>query len=211
MSIKSLDELKKYFERGDRPTEDQFEMLIDSLSVNTTGSQENIKTYHQIIPDVAVKKISTESNSGDIYLTSNPQISIGVDGQLLILYGSSDNDYVTLVDGNGLILTDELQLKNMVTLLLIFLGSEQKWLEVARHCGGSGGGTFNIDALPETFTASDSDFLAINNGTNQYKITKANFLSSIGGTFNLTIQDEGSDILTSVDTINFTGVVVCSA
>ena len=208
MSIRSLAELKTYFERGDKPTERQFEMLIDSLSVNTTGEQLDIKDYNQILSDVAVKKIA--SHNGHIYLSSNPQITVGVDGQQLILYGADDNNTVTLVNGNGLVLTDEIKFESMVTLLLIFVESEQKWIEVARRCNGSGGGSndFDLSLLPETFISQDSDFLVIHNGTDQRKISKANFLSSIGGTFSLTIQDEGSDVLSDVNTINFTGVDV---
>jgi hypothetical protein len=207
MTIRSLDELKTYFERGDRPTERQFEMLIDSLSVKTTGEQLNIKEYNQILSDVAVKKIS--SHNGHITLISNPQITVGVDGQQLILYGADNTNTVTIVNGSGLVLSDDITFESMVTLLLIFVESEQKWIEVARRCNGGGsGGNFDLSLLPETFISNDSDFLVLHDGTEQKKISKANFLSSIGGTFSLTIQDEGSDVLSDVNTINFSGVDV---
>ena len=84
MTIKSLIELKTYFETDDKPTQEQFEHLIDGFNISSTNDQLDIAVFNQISSNSAVKNISSNTGSGNITLTSNPQITQGVDGQQLI-------------------------------------------------------------------------------------------------------------------------------
>ena len=208
MAIKSLEELRTYFERGDRPTQEQFGFLIDSLSVGTTGEQCDIEPYHQIISDVAVKKVKPKENSGNIYLTSNPPITHGVDGQQLILYGYDDTDTITLTPTNGLELIANITLKRYTTLFLVYIYAQRCWIEVARRGLGGGESSFDLSQLPEAFVATPTDYLVIHDGTEQRKISKANFVQDLGSQFKLTIEDENNVVSDDVKTINFIGVDV---
>jgi len=63
------------------------------------------------------------ANSGETELTSNHQIASGFNGQIIYLRETSDTNFVTLVNGNGLVLsTSKYQLKNNRTLTLIYDG-----------------------------------------------------------------------------------------
>ncbi len=131
MTIKGLTELKTYFEHGDRPTEQQFEFLIDSLSVSTVSQQTGIEAYNQLVSDTAIKEI--QSISGNLELTSNPQITHGVNGQKLILLGLNEIDTITINNGNGIELTRPFTISLSSTICLIYIKSRFKWIELYRY------------------------------------------------------------------------------
>ncbi len=139
MSIKSLTELKTYFELGDRPTEQQFEFLIDSFSVSSIGHQESIVPIDQILCDSAIKIVSSFGGSGNILLTSDPQIAQGVDGQKLIVMGKNDLDVVTLENNRGLQLTRDFDCTSTSTMYLVYVESKFKWVEIGRRDDSSDG------------------------------------------------------------------------
>ena len=208
MAVRSLTEIRTYFETTDIPTEEQFNLLIDSFSVGIVSDQIDLQPFNQITTDHAVKKIASKPNSGNIFLTSTPQLTAGVNGQFLLLFGDNDNDTVTLVPGPGVDITSNICLKRHVCIFLVYVESEISWIEIARQGGSGGESSFDLSRLPETFDVQDTDYLVIHDGTEQKKVTKANLLKNLGGSFELKIEDEGSEIITSAKTLNFIGATV---
>lgn len=76
--------------------------------------------------------IFTKSSGGAVSVSANPQIVAGIKvGQELLLIGTSDTDYVSLADGNGLSLNGPISLKNHAGITLIFDGAV--WVEYSRR------------------------------------------------------------------------------
>lgn len=72
------------------------------------------------------------SSGGQVNITANPQISAGTKvGQELRLVGTSDTNYITMQDGNGLSLNGPISLKNHQVIDLWWDGSV--WVEDARR------------------------------------------------------------------------------
>lgn len=73
-------------------------------------------------------------NGGAINLTSNPQITDGTDGQIIIIKGTNDTNTLTLDDGDGLSLTDgaSFTLGNKDTMALMFDAGDDEWIEISR-------------------------------------------------------------------------------
>lgn len=72
------------------------------------------------------------SSGGAVPVTANPQISAGVKvGQELILRGTSNTNYITLADGNGLSLSASINLDLNDALYLAWDGSV--WFEISRR------------------------------------------------------------------------------
>ncbi len=164
MTIKSLTELKTYFELGDRPTEQQFEFLIDSFSVSSIGYQENIVPINQILCDSAIKIISSSGGSGNIFLISDPQIAQGVDGQKLILMGKNDSDIITLENNRGLQLIRNFECTSTSTIYLVYVHSKFKWVEVSRRDSLSDGTllTVNDEGISLSSSVTSLNFIGAN-------------------------------------------------
>jgi hypothetical protein len=77
-----------------------------------------------------VKRLNNTSG-GSLTLTSNPHISDGQDGQILVLFNSSAND-VVLTDGNGVQLGAATRtLGTRDTLTLLYSTDIGDWIELA--------------------------------------------------------------------------------
>ena len=75
--------------------------------------------------------IFTASSGGAQAVTANPQIPVGAFvGQECMLKGTSDVNYITLNDGNGLSLNGPINLKNKIGIYLLYDGAV--WSENAR-------------------------------------------------------------------------------
>jgi len=73
------------------------------------------------------------SNSGEVNITSNPQISLGViDGQTLRLIGTSNTNYIILENGTGLSLNGEWLSYSESILTLRWDNGSSLWREVSR-------------------------------------------------------------------------------
>lgn len=88
------------------------------------------------IPSVASTLIKIVSSGGDVTVTADPQISItgAVDGQELIVVGTSDTDRVRFVNGRGLFLQGAVAftMGNGAKLRLIYMAADNVWSEVSR-------------------------------------------------------------------------------
>jgi hypothetical protein len=72
-----------------------------------------------------------EGDGAPVDITADPQIASGTTGQILIMEGKSDTNYITLNDDNGLHLHGRAVLKDDDMLLLYWNGT--KWEEVTRN------------------------------------------------------------------------------
>ncbi len=209
--ITSLDVLKKYFEYRDFPTQSQFWELIDSMSVSTTGKQSEIKNYNQVLANYAITFLSTDSGSGEVILISSPQIVTGVEGQQLTLVGTSNSDFITLRNGSGLSLsTNSIQIKLNVVVTFVFSRELNLWIEKSRNSVATSGGNLDFDLLSEVSSSQPSNYIVIFDGTEIKKITKENFLSGLSTT-QLAIENEGVEISSTVNRINFVGADIESS
>jgi hypothetical protein len=103
-------------------------------------------TYSQILTlptsqiDASGKSIIKISGTGGVVLTSNPQIINGVDGQVLILQGTSDVNWVTLSNGNGLTLEFGIPFKMGAgsVMHLVYDASTTTWKEISRKTYNAG-------------------------------------------------------------------------
>lgn len=72
------------------------------------------------------------SDGGAIIVTASPRVQRGiVQGQELLLMGTSDIDTVTLQNGNGLLLNGACILKNGASLYMLWRGDV--WCEAGRN------------------------------------------------------------------------------
>jgi hypothetical protein len=76
--------------------------------------------------------IFVKSVGGAVAITANPQVApaVGV-GQELIVIGTSDTNYISLADGNGLALNGGIDVKANRTITLVWTGAV--WLEMGRR------------------------------------------------------------------------------
>lgn len=90
-----------------------------------------------IKPEATIMNIIATVGGGAVTLTSNPSIVDGVNGQVLVLRGSSATDTITLTDGNGMLLAGNRTLALNDTLTLYFDGIiTNDWVEIARSTNG---------------------------------------------------------------------------
>jgi len=78
--------------------------------------------------------IRVGGNAGAITMTANPQISPGVDGQIIILKGTSNTNTVNLLNTNGLTMTDgnDFALGNKDMIKFIYDAVDGQWIELFR-------------------------------------------------------------------------------
>lgn len=89
---------------------------------------QTLATGGQISPRAAI--VLVQGSGGAVTLTSNPNITAGVKGQLLILEGQNNTNTLALTNGNGVKLSGAITLGLNDTIFLYFNGTN--WLEVAR-------------------------------------------------------------------------------
>jgi len=131
MAIKELSYLKGQFQTGDTPSQQDF---IDLLESFFTGNPQNLQitsATDQIAPTYSLTILTTDS--GSITLTSNPQLTEGENAQMLCIIGNSDSNYVTLIDGNGLNLSSNFELKLGYAIILQYSDTISGWTEIARN------------------------------------------------------------------------------
>jgi hypothetical protein len=76
--------------------------------------------------------IFTESDGGAVDITASPQITAGTFiGQEIVLVGTSDTDFITLEDGDGLALNGSVSLRNNQSIQLLW--NDSVWQETARR------------------------------------------------------------------------------
>ncbi len=148
MAIQNLATLEQFFEAGDTPTEVNFLSLIQSNFVGN-DKLETLSSTSMINPNTTF--IRVESTGGAVTLVSNPQIHPGQRNQVIFLVGTSDTDYVSLGNGNGLNLSADCDLKENIVITLCYL-ADIGWYEVCRRFDG----TFKADATdPSTGFLAD--------------------------------------------------------
>ena len=100
-----------------------------STEVATPSVQALSAVGNTITPNAKVKRLNNTSG-GSLTLTSNPHISDGQDGQILILFNSSAND-VVLTDGNGVQLGAATRtLGTRDSLMLLYSTDIGDWIEL---------------------------------------------------------------------------------
>lgn len=68
------------------------------------------------------------SSGGAVMMSSNPQIIVGAQGQILKIQGSSDTNTITLVDGNGLFLQSNRTL-GLNDIIVLSCNGTTGWIE----------------------------------------------------------------------------------
>ena len=96
----------------------------DSFSVSedtTVTAAGGLTVTHRIMRVV--------SSGGDVNVTADPQISVGdIDGQPLIVQGTSDTNRVIFEDGTGLEMSASVTLGNNATLEFFWDSGETLWI-----------------------------------------------------------------------------------
>ena len=107
-------------------------MELNGTLAYTPSTIVNISSGTGITADKTIMNI--QGNGGPIDISINPQITAGIDGQYLILKGSSDINTVKLDDGMGLTLEGGIPftLGSKDTIILIYDVSSSTWLETSR-------------------------------------------------------------------------------
>jgi hypothetical protein len=76
--------------------------------------------------------VFTKSVGGNVPITNNPQVAAGANvGDELMIVGTSDTNYISLADGNGLALNGPIDLGANKAVTLVWIGSV--WLENSRR------------------------------------------------------------------------------
>lgn len=132
-SLEKTDEdlsLDDFFQGGLK--EDNAESTPDQ-NIFTVAPRVILAATSVIKPSATVMNIIATVGGGAVTLTSNPSIEDGINGQLLVLRGSSATDTITLTDGNGMLLAGTVTLGLNDILVLYYDGLVTKdWIEVSR-------------------------------------------------------------------------------
>lgn len=125
-----------------------------------------------------------------VTITANPAISDGVEGQIIILEGTSDSNTVTYTSGTGLQLSGDITLGLYDQIMLQYNGVD--WLEICRSSpiGIRETVTSNVagSGSPKQLTAGDSGTIWTNEGAsvqNYYTLPTA----QAGLLFTFIVQD----------------------
>jgi hypothetical protein len=107
-------------------------MELNGTLAYTPSVVTNVIAGTGIIVNKTVMKV--QGSGGPVDISANPQISVGVDGQYLIIKGSSNTNTVKLEDGAGLTLEGGIPfvLGDRDTITLIYDASSSTWLETSR-------------------------------------------------------------------------------
>lgn len=131
MSVKDVTTLKTYFSTGQTPTQTQFYALLESLLVGAPGSDTLDGTTAIDAENYTIMRIA--SDIGNKTISANPQIADGQNGQLLLLIGTSNTDYITLTDNNGLRMNGNFDLKQDYVIMFVYNTTIGDWIEVCRN------------------------------------------------------------------------------
>ena len=107
--------------RGIPKRRNYFTIAIQNVTVSTTGITSIDKRE-----DTLFKLVS---DGGEVNITTNPQIVAGkVDGQIIILKGTSDVNTIIFEDGNGLSMSASVTLGNKDILSFYWDSSDSLWI-----------------------------------------------------------------------------------
>ena len=107
---------------------------IPSIQIFATAPKIILAAASIIRPEATIMNVTATVAGGAVTLTSNPSISVGINGQLLVLRGSSATDTITLTDGNGMLMAGNITLGLDDTITFYFDGIiNNKWVEVCRN------------------------------------------------------------------------------
>lgn len=110
-----------------------------------------------IKPEATVMNIIATVGGGAVTLTSNPSIGDGINGQVLVLRGSSATDTITLTDGNGMLLSSTITLGLNDVLVLYFDGLvTNDWIEISRNLNTTQTYTVTNPATDRAFDANEA-------------------------------------------------------
>jgi len=110
------------------------EGTVKDVQVWSTSPKIILAAANVIYPDASLMNVTATVGGGAVTLTSNPSIANGINGQILVLRGSSATDTITITDGNGVLLAGTITLGLDDTVTLYFDGLvNNKWVEIARN------------------------------------------------------------------------------
>lgn len=102
----------------------------DTTVYTPAGAQSISATSSSLTPSATALQVTATGAIGT--LTSNPQVSDGVDGQIIhIVYSQAANSF-TFADGNGLQLAGTMLMDQGNTLTLMYNSALGDWVEIAR-------------------------------------------------------------------------------
>ncbi len=104
--------------------------FLDGISF-PIGSTQSLLAAGQIVPSEG--NVAVAGNGGPVTLTSDPQITAGSDGQLLIVSGTDDTNTLTIVNGNGVHVHEPATLTDHDHLTLVYHTADAQWEEVSRN------------------------------------------------------------------------------
>lgn len=177
MAIKDVVTLKTYFSTGQTPPQSQFYSLLESLLVGAPGS--DILDGTTAIDPESYTIMRIVSDSGNKTISANPQIADGVNGQVLILIGESNTNYITLTDNNGLRLNGNFDLKQNYVMTLVYNDTIGDWIEISRN-------TSSITLLSIGIQSGTAD---ISDATDEKAITLPQAYSDTGYSINVNITN----------------------
>lgn len=101
---------------------------IDGNMINTPSGVIDISAENGIV--VTNQTMVIQGSNGDVYITKNPQIAPGFDGQVVVLFGNDDTKKVKIENGNGVKLRGgvEMWLGNLDHIELTYFNSSS-WNE----------------------------------------------------------------------------------
>jgi hypothetical protein len=81
--------------------------LSPRCTLDISGKQAMVVSSTQILWSTntissASSYVNVVSSANEVVLNSNPQISAGIDGQIIYIWGTSNTNLVTLINGNGI-------------------------------------------------------------------------------------------------------------
>ena len=112
---------------------------IDSYrSIYTVAPQVILAATSVVKPESSVMNITATVGGGAVTITSNPSIADGINGQVVVLRGSSATDTITITDGNGVQLNGSVTLGLNDTITLYYDGLiTNDWIEQSRSLNGT--------------------------------------------------------------------------
>lgn len=156
MTIRDIAYLRTKYKRGDKPTQQDFYDWLESLSVDDYVEVNISNASQSISPTKGLVYVKSSTGLGHITLTSNPQILVSVAGHKIILTGTSNIDYITINDGNGLSLKSSCDLKLNESICLQYSTIYNYWIELFRSSGSIDSSSFALADGTRPFTGEVS-------------------------------------------------------
>ena len=127
----------------DEPVEPDFQTLETPVPQPFELNKQPIWTVSPLVvlaatsvirPNAGVMNVTATVGGGAVVLTSNPSIADGINGQVLVLRGTSETDTVTLTAGNGMRMSSDMILTANDTIMFYFDGLvTNDWIEIGRN------------------------------------------------------------------------------